>query len=313
MMDLRRHVPITKLAVLAVAMTLVTLSSASASSVPCPDEFGEIQRNHAEAQAVKDVAMANEIIERPDSVLALSCFDQAMAASAKAGHIFSDRQSSFIPGDGWGLPGITPPGGGGGGTPPGGGGGGGGGTPPGGGGGGGGGGPPGGGGPISIYWDFPSFDSGSTLADQIRTVVQPATTDLLSIFGDALSSSIGGILTSAYNDIIGPFLSIPILGDFLSGLLGISMDCTTGADVLMGYILGQGIDKNVSYSSFDDFINQTVDWGTAGMTQAAANSDVLNDAVDDLENMGIPGYFSFMPTTPVIPQNASVDDIINSM
>lgn len=62
--------------------------------------------NYSEGMVLRRVAYTEELLGRSDSTLALSCFDQSLRESAKAGEIFSDVASTFIasgPLDGLGI------------------------------------------------------------------------------------------------------------------------------------------------------------------------------------------------------------------
>lgn len=260
-------------AFLGAGMALIMVSTAQAEPAGCDPEFQQIQKNHAEAQVAADQAMAKEIIEQPDSVLALSCFDQAMAASAKAGSIFSDEQPTFTPS--WNA--LISTG-------------------------------------LGMALDGP-FGPGTTktLASQIGPVVQPSVDDLLSNFTGSLSAAMGDVLSSQYMNLVGPLLNVSGLGGFLNNLLGIDMNCARGQNVLDDFVIGQGINKDVSYESWDDTLRRDVPWGTFGSDALSANQGILDSALEDQENLNTPGYFEFNPVAPVIPQNASMDSIIDAM
>jgi hypothetical protein len=270
-----KYIPAFRAFVFAAAVLLVSFTPAQALQPGCDPDYKQIQDNHAAANTIKDTAFAKEIIKRPDSVMALSCFDQAMAASAKAGSIFSDQPPTSLPT--WDSIISTGLG-------------------------------------AAIGGPFGDGTT-TTLVEQVNGVVDPVLDDLLSSFGDAVSAVMGSVLSISYSAIIAPLLSIPVLGPLLSMLLGMNMNCTVGNDLLMNYVIRQGIDNGVNYVTYEDLVNGVVSWGSKAGIQLSnpGNVTVLNDAKNDLLNLNTPGFFPFNPVTPIIPPNATVSSIVSSM
>lgn len=69
------------------ALTGIGASAASAATVAagCNEDMWKALNAKAEAQVAYDTAVTRTIIDKPDSVLALSCFEKAAAVSAKKG------------------------------------------------------------------------------------------------------------------------------------------------------------------------------------------------------------------------------------
>lgn len=251
-----------------------TTSDAFALQPGCAPEYSDIQENYAEAQVARTDAIMKEVIERPDSVNALSCFDQAMAASAKAGAIFSDTEPTFLPS----FSSLIATG-------------------------------------LGAAIGGPFGDgTTATLGSQIQSVVEPTLSNLLSGFTDALSAAFGSVLTSAFNTIMGPILSIPVLGGLLGSLLGITMDCTVSQDLWDQFVVGQGINTDVGNFSIEEFITNPGILGATGtvfQNVINANATRFNDVATDINNLNTPGFFGFNPTIPTIPPNATVNQIIS--
>ena len=258
---------------LMIGALLMTSVEVQAQTRPgCSPEFNQIQKNHAMAQLVKGDAITKEIIERPDSVSALSCMDQALAESAKAGNIFSDQPPTFLPAF---NPAIA----------------------------------------IGLGASIGGpFGNGTTdlLANQIGGVVEPVLDNLLGGFTNALSAAFGGVLGSTF----GGFLS-GLVGGALGGLLGTvsasNFDCTVGQELWDDAVVGQGRNQDVGFVSFEEFLSVPPAWGDTSRAVLNANTPILDSAQDDLDNMNIPGFYTFSPIVPVIPPDATVGDVVSRM
>lgn len=275
-----KYIPVFRTIVFAAAVLLVSFTPAHALQPGCDPDYKEIQDNHAAANTIKDTAFAKEIIERPDSVKALTCFDEAMAASAKAGSIFSDKAPASLPT--WDSLISTGLG-------------------------------------YAIGGEFGDGTT-KTLASQMEDVVHPVLDDIMGAFSGSLTDMMGGLLSSAYDSIVGPILSaaassIPGLNSLLGNLLGLNMNCTVGNEILMDHVLRQGINKDINYVTYQDLIDGAVSWGSNAAVQLSnpGNVGILNDAQNDLLNLNTPGFFSFNPVTPILPPNATVSSVISSM
>ena len=242
----------------------------------CPTEMGNIQENYGAAVRAERDATTKGGTPRPDPVEALTCFDQAMIASSKAGAIFSDKPATFLPDFG----GIIASGLG-----------------------------------AAMGGPFGDGTT-STLGQQIGSVVEPSLSNIMSSFTDALSAAMGSVLSSAFGDTISSIIgSFPGLDGILGGLLGQTMDCTVMPDLRDGYIIGQGINPDIGSISVSEIINNpgaVSSMGDVFQTVIGANSDVFNAVATDIENLNTPGYFPFTPTLPSLPPNASVQDVIDA-
>ncbi len=82
---------IKKLSIAVTSCALLFIANPSYSyQAGCNSEFWEIQDNHSRAMRARDHGLVTQVIAQNDSVLALTCFDEAVLQSAKAGDIFSD-------------------------------------------------------------------------------------------------------------------------------------------------------------------------------------------------------------------------------
>lgn len=72
-----------------------TALAQSAPTEGCAPEVWDAMKAKAEAKVAYDVAVTEQIIKKPDSVLAMTCFNKTAGASAhRTGKIFSDKNSS---------------------------------------------------------------------------------------------------------------------------------------------------------------------------------------------------------------------------
>lgn len=72
------------------------MAMAQSSTVPagCDPKLMKLQQTRAAAKVCADIAMTEQMTDKPDSVLATSCFAKSAAVSAKeGGKIFSDKDS----------------------------------------------------------------------------------------------------------------------------------------------------------------------------------------------------------------------------
>lgn len=74
--------------------TSVTASYADCiPGCPCdePDNVMDVMKNHADANRVRDKAYSQQIIKQNDNALGMTCYDRALALSARLGDAFSDK------------------------------------------------------------------------------------------------------------------------------------------------------------------------------------------------------------------------------
>jgi hypothetical protein len=79
------------IAALASAVLGLSATASHALEPGCSDQFMPLLQHQADAMRARNRAYEREIINREESTLYLTCFDQAMALSARLGYIFSDN------------------------------------------------------------------------------------------------------------------------------------------------------------------------------------------------------------------------------
>lgn len=84
-------------AALVSAMVGLPAASSYALDPGCAPEVMDLLTNQADAVRARNRAYEREIINRPESTLYLTCFDQSLAYSARLGYIFSDNVSPNPP------------------------------------------------------------------------------------------------------------------------------------------------------------------------------------------------------------------------
>lgn len=71
--------------------------AAAATDGPCDPGLMEILEDNANAARVRDNAVAYGTIQQSDPAAGITCMDQAMAVTGRAGAIFSDRHDDLVP------------------------------------------------------------------------------------------------------------------------------------------------------------------------------------------------------------------------
>lgn len=242
----------------------------------CSPDFWRTQQNYAAGLTASRMIAGKQIVNQPSPTNVLGCFDQAMIASAKAGAIFSDRAPSSLPT----FNPLTAIGLG-----------------------------------SSIGGPFGNGTT-STLMTQIGNVVDPVLSNLLGNVVGGLTSSISSTLSSAFSGIIGPLTSIPVLGNVMSSLMGVNMDCNVMQETWDNQVIGQGLDQGYSFMSMGQLMDRSnlpATLGAAALAQIAANAGIFDAIRDDHQNMQTRGYYDFNPIVPTLGVNASVQDVINAM
>jgi len=253
-----------------------TADSGGMGSIPgCSLDALDVQKKLNMVGVVETVASASESIDMPSSVNALTCYDQGILMSAKAGNIFSDKQQTNLPGFNGAIAiGLG----------------------------------------STIGGPFGDGTTGTLLQDLGRTV-DPVLNEMLGNFIGSLTSAIGTTLSSGLSQIAGPLLSgVPGLGDVMSGLMGQQYDCTVMQDVLDNQVYGQGPGTDFTKISLTDLISRNLpsSWGTDAMAKIISNAGVLDAAQSVHENLLIPGYYEFNPLMPILSPSSSVEDILRS-
>jgi hypothetical protein len=253
-----------------------TADGGGTGSIPgCSLEALDVQRTLNMVGVVETVAAASESIDMPSSVNALTCYDQSVLMSAKAGEIFSDKVASNLPGFNGSIAlGLG----------------------------------------STIGGPFGDGTTGTLLQDLGR-VVDPVLDEMLGNFVGSLTSAIGSTLSSGFSQVAGSLLSgVPGLGDVLSGLMGQQYDCSMMQDVLDNQVYGQAPNREFSNVSLRDLINRNIpsNWGTDAMAKVLSNAGVLDEAQSVYENLNIPGFYEFNPLMPILSPNSDVETILNA-
>jgi len=79
----------------AMAATGVVLNFSVTGAPGCSPDMMGVMNNHAQAQRVRDFALG-VTFKMPDSALATTCFDQALALSSRMGQLFADKAPEKI-------------------------------------------------------------------------------------------------------------------------------------------------------------------------------------------------------------------------
>ncbi len=263
--------------ILAACFVFIGAVSSAQAQMPegCSPDFRGVQENIARAAVIVDDAEQKQIIKQPDSVLLLSCFDQAMMESAKAGNIFSDTVPSGTMPSWASLAGIG----------------------------------------LGILGIDGGFGRGttSTLVEQVGSVVDPIFNDFVgNILGSFLTAGLSAI-TNFITTSLGGFLgSIPGLSGLLASILGQSMNCDLANDTWQNQIIGQGITADIPPRGFRDILQNpgAAIWGQAARDTLAANAGDLTNALNDLNDLQVPLSFDFNEPVPIFAPNALPADVI---
>jgi len=81
----------------ALALGLSATASFAGLQPGVSPKIWDVMKNQADAMRVKQMAYAKQIIQRNDSALGLTCFDQQMKLTAYLGSIFSDKIPDNVP------------------------------------------------------------------------------------------------------------------------------------------------------------------------------------------------------------------------
>ncbi|GEM_PF-1803344 len=241
----------------------------------CMPEYWGYMLDGGYGYAAEQAIPAKEIINPPSSVHALTCGDQALMSSSKAGAIFSDTgptsSNPFNPAVSIGLgtflngpygPGTT-----------------------------------------------------TTLMSQVASVVDPMLNNLLSNLVGGLTATIGATLTSTFSNLVGGLTSgIPGLSSVISGLMGQNMNCDTMQQTWDNFITGQGLDVGYSFIPQDSLLtrqNLPASLGAAALAQIAANSGIFDKMNQNRQNLSTPGLL-FAPV-PSLGSNPTLGQVIDAI
>ncbi len=73
-----------------IAATLTMAASSAHAGPECSADFHSVMTNYAQMQRVHDYAVTTGVYKQSESVMALTCFDDLVARTSRAGDIFSD-------------------------------------------------------------------------------------------------------------------------------------------------------------------------------------------------------------------------------
>lgn len=206
--------------------------SGSAGVEPgCDPEQLKRMREYAEGHVLREVAIIEEEIEKPDSTQILTCLDKGFGESAKAGKIFSDVPTEIVTdllsGAGSGLLGVA-----------------------------------------NILTGFiPGLGNVAlnTMGNALGYVAVPAFSNFIENFfgslGDLLSDIVGGSLGAIFSILTGP------VADILNGLFGWLFGGTDDFECdamgkLWDEIIGSGINPEYTYFTYDEFLRAELPTGT---------------------------------------------------
>lgn len=74
-----------------IAATLTMASNSAHAGPECSADFHSVMTNYAQMQRVHDYAVTTGVYKQSESVMALTCFDDLVARTSRAGLIFSDQ------------------------------------------------------------------------------------------------------------------------------------------------------------------------------------------------------------------------------
>lgn len=255
----------------------VTTNANDAPIEGCAPEAWETLVNAGYGYPARKMTAGWQLINPPSSVHALTCGDQSLMASSKAGAKFSDTAPAasqpFNPAVSIGLGSFLN-------------------------------------GPFGP-------GTSQTLMSHVSNVVDPMLGNLLSNGFQGLTSAIGSTLSSVFGGIVSNLTSgVPGLGSVISGLMGQNFDCDIMQQTWNNLITGQGPDEKYSFIPMDNFLdrnNLPASLGAAALAQLAANAGIIDQIKNDRENLRTPGYYSFMPVSPSFPAKPSLDEVIQTL
>lgn len=263
----------------ALSVTAFVSYPAQALDPRCDPEVYDIQQTHADAKRVEAQAIAAELTPQNDTVHAMTCFDQQLAMSARAGEIFSDTTpASFTPVSiiGIGL------------------------------------------GAIGLSGLDPGARDSSLLAD-FSSVISGVLSDLLADFTGAITGFISDAIGPALGGFLGGFLGGALAAIFggLSGHTYDCENMTdTWQNNIIGQ--GVNVLTN-SIPSIDELLNFGAPppggWPAAYDTKfnLPANAAILNKAFNDKNVRMQPGGMAVYKTAPALGLNTNLAAVLGAM
>ncbi|TVQ81805.1 MAG: hypothetical protein EA357_11630 [Micavibrio sp.] len=295
----------------AVAATTTPAQAQLERDPRCDENIHRLQNNHGGLQRIRTDARSHEVTPQNDTTLALTCMDQQMVASARAGSIFSDTTPPGLPGGG-GFPtfdsiisiglnalgslvGVD----------------------------------------LNVWQDGGPDDGfrGTTLLENFDHVITDTLEELLSNFLDSLIewavTAMVGWMQDQITAFLGPGgwgdLINGLLGSFINDLFGFNFDCPSMGEIWTDYVIGQGPritgDMTLGFPSELDIIQHVLGGGIAGMPDmfdtkflSPDNAAIIQDFADDLMDLypGSPVFPTFKEA-PVFDLKPDLDYVLSLM
>ena len=278
-----------------VVAALVVLSSVAYTTHPaeardprCDEDIQKVQYRYADAKRVEAQAIAAELTKQNSTVQAMTCMDQQLAMSARAGEIFSDTTPAAFPGlnplIGIGL------------------------------------------GAIGLSGLDPGARD-SSLIEDFGNVIGGVLGDLLDDFSDAISGLLSDALGTAIGGFLGGFLG-GALGAIFGGLnaQAAAFNCPNMNDEWLNNVIGQSINVPLNaIPSVDELLSGTPLAGAWPAEYAnkftlpdppagIGNQTILNRALTDKTVYMLPGGMNvYKPAPAVLNLNSTLTDVLLQM
>ncbi len=278
-----------------VAVALVVLSTLAYTTHPaeardprCDEDIQKVQFRYADAKRVEAQAIAAELTKQNSTVQAMTCMDQQLAMSARAGEIFSDTAPAAFPGlnplIGIGL------------------------------------------GAIGLSGLDPGARD-SSLIEDFGSVIGGVLGDLLDDFSAAVSGLLSDALGGAIGGFLGGFLG-GALGAIFGGLSGhaATFSCPNMNDEWLNNIVGQGLGVvQNAIPSVDELLSgvptagawpaeYASKFGLADPPGGIGNATILNRALTDKTLYMLPGGMNvYKPAPAALNLNSTLNDVLLQM
>lgn len=261
--------------------TLPPLSGSARGQPGCDSDYFSRLLRYNEAHILRELAIIEEMIEKPDSTQILTCLDQALGESAKSGKIFSDVPTAIITdllsGVVTGLLGSS-----------------------------------------NILTAFiPGLGNVSlnTMQNTLGYIVVPAFSNFVQNFfgslADLFSDFVGGILGSFFDTInVGG-----LLGGFFDWLLGDSatFECDAMSS-LWDAVIVSGINPEYSYFSYNNFVRGDIPATLGDIYKenmfGRTGPRIRQDAMDSILTLKPDGSIPYYLQAPPFTGNEDVPGVI---
>ncbi len=275
-----------------VAVIYLSLATVQAQALDprCDSDIWDIQNTYSQAMLIRDTALAAEMLPQNDSTLAMTCFDQAMVTSARAGRIFSDQVTpptfASLTSIATGLGSVS--------------------------------------GVMSMLGGASAGSRGSTLMadlnDTISDVLGGLLDDFMGAITGAISSAIGSLLSTTFGAFLGSLFTFAV-NIFLTLMDSFTFNCDNMANTWRNSIIGQSVASATAFID-NDVLFDYAEFGTAitGITSNFqdkldnfGNDVILDKAWDDLNNRLVPGGITVYKTPPAIGVNSTLATVLGAM